>query len=401
MNNRRNYKTMLINYEIENINSKLVKIRWDFHRIPELSFEEEKTSQKIAGILREIGIDEIQTGVARTGVVGLIRGRNPGKTIAIRADIDALPIQEENDVSYKSQNDGVMHACGHDVHITTALGTAMIINRKKDELYGNVKFIFQPAEEVAGGGKMMVEEGALENPEVDMIMALHVWPGLDEGKIGVRSGPSMASMDKFEITVKGPGGHGALPHLTSDTIVASAQIINILQTVTSRSIEPIQPVVFSVCMINGGDAFNIIPEEVKLTGTARTLDDEVKTKSIKRVKEILNGISKAMNVKCIFNYLDGCPVLINNPEVVEIIEDAAVQVVGSKNVVEVKPTMGGEDFTYFTRKVPGAMFFLGVKNKSSGMTSSVHTATFDVNPGVLTIGTSILTQAIFNCLNMQ
>ena len=372
----------------------LEEIRVDFHKHPELSFQEERTSRRIAEILRELNLDEVHTGIGKTGVVGVLRGGASGKTFALRADTDALPIQEENEVPYKSQNDGIMHACGHDAHITSVLGAAMILSRMKDEIKGNVKFIFQPAEEVAGGGKAMVEEGVLEKPpKVDAIVALHVWPELDVGAIGVRSGPAMAAMDKFEITVRGPGGHGALPHLTSDPVVAAAQIINALQTVVTRSIAPIQPAILSVCMIHGGHAFNIIPKEVQMTGTVRTMDDDVKARVVERMETILKGIGEAMGVECKLSYMDGSPSLINDPEIISLVEQAGEAVVGSENVLQIDPTMGGEDFTYFTRAVPGAMFCLGVRDEEAGITSPVHRPTFDISPKALTIGAAMLAQA--------
>ena len=380
--------------EANKIKNKLQEMRWEFHKHPELSSQEKWTSRRIAEILKEIGLDEVNTRITKTGVVGLLKGNKPGKTFAIRADIDALPIKEENDVPYKSQNDGVMHACGHDVHITCLLGAAMILSKMKDKLCGNIKFIFQPAEEVAGGAKSMVDAGVLSKPpKVDAIIALHVWPGIEVGTIGVRSGPAMAAMDMFEIIVRGPGGHGAMPHLTSDPVVAAAQIINAFQTIVSRSIDPIQPAVFSVCMIHGGNAFNIIPKEVKMIGTARTMDEGVKAKSIARIKEILKGIEQAMGVECEFKYLDGCPALVNSPEMVELIKRAGTELLGSQNVVNIDPTMGGEDFTYFARAVPGAMFSLGVRDTKLGITSSVHTPVFDVSPEALVIGTAILARA--------
>lgn len=379
--------------KVNTIKDKLIEIREDFHKYPELSFQERRTSKRIADILQELNLDNIQTGIAGTGVVGVLFGKKPGKTIALRADIDALPIQEENNVSYKSENDGIMHACGHDAHITSVLGTAMVLCDMKDELCGNVKFIFQPAEEIFGGAKIMVENGVLESdPKVDAIVGMHVWPGLDVGAIGVRSGAMMASADKFEIAILSNGGHGAMPHLTSDPIVSSAQIINSLQTIASRSIDPLKPIVISVCRIEGGHAFNIIPKEVRMEGTIRTLDDNVSNKAVKKIKDIISGIEKAMDVKCQFNYINGCPALINHPDIVELIEKAGTVILGSDKVIRVEPTMGGEDFTYFARKVPGAMFCLGVRNKELGFTSPVHTPKFDIDPDSLVIGTSMLVQ---------
>jgi amidohydrolase len=385
---------MILTEAVDRIKDRLMEIRADFHMHPELSFQEERTSRKIADILQELGMDEVHTGIGKTGVVGVLRGSAPGKTFGLRADIDALPIQEENDVPYRSQNDGVMHACGHDIHMTAVLGAAMILSEMQDRIKGNVKFIFQPAEEVAGGARLMVEEGALEKPPtVDAIIGIHVWPGLDAGTIGVKAGPAMAAMDKFEIVVTGPGGHGAKPDITSDPVVAAAQIINSLQTIVSRSIDPIKPAVLSVCMIHGGHAFNIIPREVKMVGTTRTLDDDVKVRLIDRVKVILKGIGEAMDVECEFNYMDGCPALINDPDMIELVEKAGAAVIGSENVHQLDPSMGGEDFTYFARAVPGAMFCVGTKDEEAGLTSQLHRPTFDANAKALTTGVATLCQA--------
>lgn len=383
--------------DVEKIKYDLINIREYFHKHPELSFQEFKTSQKIAEILHEIGLDEIETGIAKTGVVGVLRGKDEGKTIAIRADIDALPIQEANDVPYKSQNDGVMHACGHDVHITSAIGSAMILSKVKDKLKGNVKFIFQPAEEIFGGAKLMVEEGVLDkSPKVDAIIALHVWDGIKLGTIGVRTGSAMASADKLEIIVKGKGGHGAMPNLTNDPIVASAMMINALQTVVSRSTSPLQPIVLSICKIEGGHAFNIIPTQVIMEGTLRTLDDGVLANSIEKIESILKGVAESMGVEYKFNYTAGCPVLVNDADMVELIKKAGSAIVGEENVINVDPTMGGEDFTYFVRKVPGAMFCLGV---NEGNSSPVHRPTFDVPSEAIGIGVSVLCQAVLMYLN--
>ncbi|MFC1719252.1 M20 family metallopeptidase [Candidatus Poribacteria bacterium] len=385
---------MTVVEQVDTIKDRLMEIRADFHSHPELSFQEERTSRKIAEILREVGLDEVDTSVAKTGVVGLLRGSGPGKTFALRGDIDALPIQEENDVPYRSQNDGVMHACGHDIHITSVLGAAMVLSKMRDRIKGNVKFVFQPAEEVAGGAKMMIEEGVLEkSPKIDAIIGVHVWPGLNAGTIGVKAGPAMAAMDKFEIVVTGPGGHGAKPNLTSDPVAASAQIITALQTVVSRSINPIQPAVLSVCMIHGGDAFNIIPREVRMVGTVRTLDEDVKARLIDRAKAIVKGISEAMGVECEFNYMDGCPALINSPEMTKLVEKAGGAVVGSENVHQLEPSMGGEDFTYFARAVPGAMFNIGSRDEEAGLTSQLHRPDLDVNAKTVTTGVAVLAQA--------
>ncbi|HGJ65783.1 TPA: amidohydrolase [bacterium] len=380
--------------EARKINDKLIEIREYLHKNPELSFQEVNTSRKIVEVLQELGLDEIETGVAKTGVVGLLRGSQQGKTFAMRADMDALPIQEANNVPYRSQNNGVMHACGHDTHVTMVLGSAMILSKMRDSLKGNIKFIFQPAEEIFGGAKMMIDEGVMEKePKIDTIVGIHVWSGLDVGTIGVVSGPAMASADRLEIFVRAKGGHVAIPHLTADPIVASAQIINALQTVVSRSTDPLQPIVLSICHIEGGHAFNIIPSEVRIEGTLRTLDDEVCTNAVEKIKNILKGIENITGVQCEFNYEKGSSVLINDDKVIKLISEAGSAVLGEENVMPVEPTMGGEDFTYFTRVVPGAMFCLGIQDKDAGIVSPVHRDTFDISSNALSIGTVVLVKS--------
>ena len=391
---------MVIIDEADRLRDKLVAIREDFHRHPELSFQEERTSRKIAEILRELKLDEVNTGIAKTGVVGVLRGGKPGKTIALRADMDALPIQEENDVPYKSQNDGVMHACGHDIHMTSLLGAAMILSNMRDEISGNVKFIFQPAEEWVSGAKVMVAEGVLESPpKVDAIIGLHVWSDSDVGTIGVKAGVGWAAADSFEIIIRSSGGHGAMPHVTSDPIVTSAQIINSLQTIVSRSIEPIRPAVVSVCRIHGGSAANIIPTEVKMGGTVRTLTEDVKAKIIKKMEDILRGICMATGAEYEFDYRDGCPPVANDPAMVEIVERAGAELFGEENVLAIEPTMGGEDFTYFSRVVPGVMFRLGVRDEKAGYISPLHRPTFNATSETLPAGAAIMSRAALMYLN--
>jgi len=386
---------MDIKEEVSKVSEKLVEIREYFHKNPELSFQEVNTSKKIAEILRELGLDQVETGIAKTGVVGLLRGGQPGKTFALRADMDALPIKESNEVPYCSQNNGVMHACGHDAHITMVLGAAMILSKMRDDIKGNVKFIFQPAEEVFGGAKVMINEGIMEKePKIDAIVGIHVWSELEVGTIGVKAGPAMASADRLEIFVRAKGGHGAMPHLTADPIVASAQIINALQTIASRSTNPLQPVVVSICHIEGGHAFNIIPAEVRMEGTLRTLDDNVCTNAVEKIKSILKGVETAMGVECEFNYDKGGPVLINDEGMIELITKAGSAMLGDENIFDVDATMGGEDFTFFARAVPGAMFCLGVKDVDAGITSPVHRDTFDLPKQALSIGTSVLVQSV-------
>lgn len=372
------------------IEDKLIAIRNDLHRHPELSFQEERTSKYILNLLSRIGVDELKV-VAKTGIVALLKGEKPGKTIALRADMDALPISEDNDVPYRSCNEGVMHACGHDVHMTCLIGSAMILSKMKDAICGNVKFIFQPAEEIFSGAKLMIDEGIMDQePKIDAIVGMHVWHSIKLGSIGIRSGAMMASADKFEIYMKGPGGHGANPHLTSDPIVAASHMISSLQTVVSRNVDPIQPAVLSICKINAGSAFNVIPDELRMEGTIRALSELTRKKLVERLKDISQSIAKAFGLEIAIDLTEGCPPLINDRSITKIIRDVAVELLGDQNVIEIEPTMGGEDFTYFTQIVPGAMFCLGIADKMHN--SPVHTPSFDVSPDALAIGSAMLSK---------
>lgn len=383
--------------EAKKIADKLIAIRNDLHSYPELSFQEVKTSQYILNLLKQTGIDELKV-VAKTGIVALLRGGRPGKTIALRADMDALPIHEENDVPYRSCNEGVMHACGHDIHMACLIGSAMILSKMKEAIRGNVKFLFQPAEEIFSGAKLMIDEGVMDQePRVDAIVGMHVWHSLKLGSIGVRPGAMMASADKFEIRLKGPGGHGANPHLTSDPIVSASYIISSLQTIVSRNVDPIQPAVLSICKINAGKAFNIIPDELQMEGTIRALDALTRKKLIERLTDISQGVAKAFGLELVIDLTEGCPPLINDRNITQIIRNSALELLGERNVVEIEPTMGGEDFTYFTQLVPGAMFCLGVADEKH--LSPVHTPNFDVSPDALIIGSAMLSKVVLTYLN--
>lgn len=362
-----------------------IKIRRHLHKNPELSYQETKTGHFIAAELDRLGIS-YQHGVADNGVVALIKGKNSDKNIvALRADIDALPILEENNVSYKSKNEGVMHACGHDVHTASLLGVAHILQEVREEFEGSVKLIFQPAEEkLPGGASLMIKEGVLENPTPKSILGQHVHPPLEVGKVGFRGGMYMASADEIYLTVKGKGGHGALPHNGVDTILMAAQIVSALQQVVSRNGNPTVPSVLTLGKINSvGGATNIIPDEVKIEGTFRTMDEQWRSKAHERITTIAENIALSMGGSCEVNIMKGYPFLMNDESLTARCKDAAIDFLGAKNVVDLPIRMTAEDFSYYSQEMPACFYRLGTGNPSKGITSPVHTPTFDIDENSL------------------
>ena len=340
-------------------------IRHLIHMYPEDGFQEFKTSQLIIEELENLGI-EVKQNVAKTGVVGLLKGSKPGKTVMLRADMDALKLEEKADVPYKSKIPGMMHGCGHDGHVAGLLGTAMILSELKEELYGNIKFIFQPAEERDGGAKPMIDEGILENPNVDAVFGAHLWGSLKEGTVYVKHGAMMAAPDIFKFKVIGKGGHGAMPHISIDPIVITCQVINSLQTIVSRKNNPLNPVVITCGKIQGGDSHNIIPNEVYVEGTARTLNEETRKGIPKAMEEIIKGITTCHGATYKFDFEPKYPPLINDSKMTDLAEESLKKIVGNNNVCELKEaTMGAEDFSYFTKEVPGAFFFVGIAEDES------------------------------------
>lgn len=343
----------------------MINLRETIHMYPEDGFSEFTTSKIIIEELEKLGI-KVQKNVAKTGVVGLIEGKYPGKTVLLRADMDALKIQEQADVEYKSKIDGMMHACGHDGHVAGLLGAAMILNELKDNLHGNVKLVFQPAEERDGGALPMIEEGVLENPKVDAAFAAHLWGYLNEGKVHLKEGPMMASPDIFNIKVIGKGGHGAVPQEAIDPIVITCQIVNSLQTIVSRKINPLDPVVITCGRIQGGDCHNVIPNEVELEGTIRTFNEETRNWVPKVMEDLIRGITTSQGAAYEFKYEPKYPALINDKYMTSFAKESLKKVVGEENVFDLKePNMGGEDFAYFAQKVPSAFIFVGIANNKS------------------------------------
>jgi amidohydrolase len=387
----------------EALRPKLVAQRREFHMHPELSNREEQTSRIVAERLRALGLDEVKTGVGKYGVVAILKGAKPGPVIAVRADMDALPIQETIDVPYKSQNPGVKHACGHDVHTTVELGVAEILTRMRAQIPGTIKFIFQPAEEgpppgEEGGAPLMIKEGALENPRPQAIFGLHVMPNIEVGQVAYNSGPAMASSDRFVITIRGKKVHGAYPHDGIDTVVVAAECVSALQTIRSRRINTMEPLVISVGIIQGGNRFNIIADEVKLEGTVRTLSEEVRRKVESMMRETIAGITAAYGAKFEMEYIEGAAVTYNDPKLVEETLPAMRRVLGESNVVNPKPQMGAEDFSYFQKVVPGFYYFLGVGNKAKGITAMIHTPEFDVDEDSLVIGVKVMSNVLIDYL---
>jgi amidohydrolase len=388
----------------EGLRAKLVEQRRDFHMYPELSNREERTSRVIAEKLRALGLDEVRTGVGKYGVVALLKGKLPGGVVAVRADMDALPIQETINPPYKSRNDGVKHACGHDAHMTIQLGVAELLSKMRDRVRGSIKFIFQPAEEGAppgerGGAQFMIEEGALENPRPSAIFGLHVMPNIDSGQIGYNSGPAMASSDRFSITIRGKKVHGAYPHDGIDTVVVAAECVTALQTIRSRRINTQEPLVITLGSIHGGNRFNIIADEVKLEGTMRTLNEEVRARSIEMMKQTLAGVTSAYGASYEMEFGANNPVTYNDPALVEATLPSMRKIIGEKNVTSPKPQMGAEDFSRYQKVIPGFFYFLGVGNKEKGVTAMIHTPDFDIDEESLVVGVKLMSNVMLDYLD--
>jgi amidohydrolase len=369
----------------------VVKLRRHLHANPELSYKEFETAKFVAEQLQSFGLKP-QQGIAGTGIVVLIEGKNPGKkTVALRADMDALPIQEKNDVSYKSKNNGVMHACGHDVHTSSLLGTARILSEIKDEFEGTIKLLFQPGEEKnPGGASFMIRDGALENPKPVSIIGQHVMPLIPVGKIGFREGKYMASSDEIYLRVIGKGGHGAAPELAIDPVVIASHIIIALQQVISRNANPKQPTVLTFGRIIGEGATNIIPDEVNISGTFRALDEEWRKSGLQKITKMAESIAEGMGGKCEVKISHGYPYLENNPALTKRIRLAAEEYVGKENVVDLDLAMGSEDFAYYSQLMPASFYRLGTRNEAKGITSYVHTPTFDIDEDALKIGPGLM-----------
>jgi amidohydrolase len=372
--------------------SEAIEIRRHLHMNPELSYEEVETGKFISKTLTALGISH-EHGIADNGVVAMIEGKNPTKKIiALRADIDALPIKEANDVPYKSKKDGIMHACGHDVHTASLLGAAKILNECRNDFEGSIKLLFQPAEErLPGGASIMIKEGALENPKPVSIIGQHVHPPLAAGKIGLKPGIYMASADEIYVTISGKGGHGALPQDCIDPIVVTAHIITALQQIVSRNADPTMPTVLTFGKINStGGATNIIPNEVKLMGTFRTFDETWRYDAHQRMKKMAEAIAEGMGGNCDFKIVRGYPALYNNPALAINTKQWAIEFLGEENVVDLPIRMTAEDFAYYSQVMPACFYRLGTGNEAKGTTSPVHTNTFDIDEDCMELSIGLM-----------
>lgn len=387
--------------------------RRTFHQHPELKYEEHLTGRVVADRLGHYGY-KVKTGVGRTGVVGLLEGSKPAaaaaleaastnldsdgsaRTLLYRADMDALPIQEENEVAYRSQNDGIMHACGHDAHVAIALAVAKQIAAERDKLSGNLKLAFQPAEEGGKGALAMIQDGVLDDPLVTAAVGLHVWNNLPIGTVGVYTGAMMAAVDEFELVVQGVGGHGAMPQQTVDAIVTAAQIVNALQTVVSRNVSPLDSAVVTVGKFNGGAAFNIIADTATLRGTVRTFNKETHRLIPEMVERVIRGVCESMGASYTLNYIRQTSPVVNTTEMCELVTECAAEVVGVENIIrdDSVRTMGGEDMSYFLERVPGCYFFLGTRNEARGLIHPHHSPRFDIDESALVIGVEIMTRIV-------
>lgn len=387
-----------IQTSVEEIFSKMIEIRRHIHMFPELSGQEKHTSEYIASVLKEWNISFIRN-VGGYGIVAQIEGKNPDLVCgALRADIDALPIQEKNEVAYKSQNPGVMHACGHDAHTAALLGAVYVLNILKESFIGRIKFFFQPSEEkFPGGAKLMIEEGVLENPKVDFVIGGHVLPTMDVGKAGVKSGMYMASTDEVYLTVKGKGGHAATPELLVDPIVIASEIVSGLQQVVSRKNNPSIPSVLSFGRFIADGHTNIIPDEVKLEGTFRTFNEAWRREAHAHIKRISMGIAESMGGSCEVEIAHGYPFLVNNEELAELIKETGIELIGN-DFIDLPLRMTAEDFAYFSQRVPSVFYRFGVANEAKGISSNLHTPTFDLDEDALKIGASLLSLSAIKCL---
>ncbi len=383
----------------------LIAQRRDFHMNPELSNREERTGRVIAEKLKALGLEDIRTGVSRYGVVAMLKGAKPGPVVAIRSDMDALPVEETLDVPYKSKNKGVKHACGHDVHMAVALGTAELLSQMRSQIAGSVKFIFQPAEEGApegeeSGAVQMIKEGALDNPRPQVIFALHDTPQVKVGQIGYVPGAMLASSDSFSIRIIGKKVHAAWPHQGIDPIVVAAETIAALQTIRSRRIDPVETMVLTIGSIHGGNRQNIIADEVRMEGTVRTHSEQVRERVRTLMREILSGVAVSHGAAAELTWsTKSNPPTVNDKAEVEAALPALRRSVGAANVIQTPPVMGAEDYTYFLKAIPGFMFWLGVGNPEKGMTAMLHTTDFDADEDALPIGVKTMSNLVLDYLD--
>ncbi len=369
--------------------AELVATRRDVHAHPELGFQEHRTASMVATRLAALGY-QVKTGVGRTGVVGVLHGGGPGRTVLLRADMDALPIHEANDVAYRSTAPGIMHACGHDAHVAIGLAVARRLAASRSGWRGTVKFAFQPAEEGGNGALAMIEDGVLEGPRVDAAFGLHVMNNLPIGQIAATAGPIMGSVDKFTITIRGKGGHAAMPHEAVDPILAASHVVAALQSMVSRAADPFDQLVVSVTQIKAGDAFNVIPETAELGGTVRSMGGRLYDEAPQRLTSIVNGVAGALGCTAVVDYVRQTPVTINDEAMAHLAARIAAQLVGEAAVLTAARTLGGEDFSFFLQRVPGCFAWVGSQNPGKGFDAPHHSPRFDIDEQAMPTGVELL-----------
>jgi amidohydrolase len=388
--------------DIDEIMPGVIADRRYLHTIPELGKELHDTAAYVLERLKAIGPEDIRTGIAVTGITALIKGTRPGpeRVVLLRADMDALPIIEENDVEYVSTRPGAMHACGHDAHTSMLLGIAQLLMERRDQFSGTVKLLFQPCEELPpGGAKFMIEEGVLENPHVDAVFGMHVSQDTPAGQIKFRPGPSSANSDRVQIVVQGKGGHGAAPHDTVDPVITAAHIAIALQTIVSRNVDPIDSAVITIGKLAGGEANNVIPDTAEMKLTVRTFTPEVRALVKERLSTITNNVAAAFGATATINYVEGYPSVINDPACTALVEEEAVKVVGRENAILQGAKMGGEDFSYFLNERPGSFFYVGTRNEDRGLVWGHHHPRFDIDEEGLKYGIETMTRVAMRYLN--
>lgn len=375
------------------LRDELIARRRDFHRHPEIAFEEIRTAGIVANELNNLGL-EVQTGVGKTGVVGILEGAHDGPTVLVRADMDALPVHEENEIDYASTVAGKMHACGHDGHTTILLAVAKLLTAQREQLAGRVKFVFQPAEEIGKGARAMVKDGVLENPKPDVSLGLHLWNSLPFGTIGVASGPIMAGASTFDIKITGKGGHAALPHLNIDPVVCAAQLISALQTIVSRTIDPFGTAVLTVTYVRAGDAYNVTPQDVLLRGTFRTFLPEIRDQVVQQIHELSDSVCKAMRCTAQVEIRHETHPVVNDPEVSARLREAFKPIVGEDKLDETVRTMGAEDMSEYMQDIPGMFFFVGAQDASADAYYGHHHPKFTFDEAALPLAVALMTAAV-------
>ena len=371
----------------------IVALRRDFHEHPELGYQEKRSAGIIGNRLRDLGY-QVEENVGVTGVIGVMQGISSGPCVLVRADMDALPITEETDWAWKSKNVGAMHACGHDCHMAIGLTVARLLAQKRDQWSGTVKFMFQPAEEGLGGAGKMIEAGLLDDPRPDYALALHVWSEIDAGVIGLSPGPVMAAADEFRVTITGKGGHGAMPHQTTDAVVVAAQVVSALQTVVSRNIKPLESAVITVGSLHSGNAFNVIPGEARMEGTLRSFDVTVRKALAQRCRQIVETLPQAFGAQGQWNFFPGYPATINNEEVTARLQSVFESVAGKDNVRPFEPTMGAEDMSLVLERIPGCYFFVGGRSQATESVWPHHHPRFNIDESALDLGTRAMVAAV-------